>query len=547
MTNLSTKKLNALFIGNSYMSRQDRIIPALLRPFGYDMTARSVYAPGQSFQGHLQNNAGIVTESQKEGIERGRIGGWFSDEHCEKLYSIARSNTGYLDRALAELNYDVAFILVSGGDCENPDGLDSLESGRRLIARVREKNPGIQIVLFYPWTYLERHEELPQFEWLGKRMALENRCRLAPVGTAFLKVREQRPDLPLYRSRKDPHQNAQSILLVAYTQICTFLGDEAGELAISVNNADPVTMGQIEETASSLDADTDALFMNVARETSRQTARDLAALSPEMLKRPVIIKPDTGVNVMHADRKLLAIGNSWFDAHGAVWAELANSYRNRDEFDLHVETVTDDAATFESILANDKGELTPRQRRIMELVGGLQASMGAGKLDSDALDGFGDYPVAKALASIASRKGGLSRALALEVRWDAVLVQGFRGALDPEEDDFFGGGRMLLAKIRRAVGGAPILLMQHWAKKDASSGTQDRINSAYLRLGQEAGVPVIPVGAAFAATRAKGTELISHDYTPNSLGVQLISETLRRALCLTGITPKSIYNSAKQE
>jgi hypothetical protein len=111
-----TTRLNAIFVGNSYMNRQEHIIPALLKHCGYEFVVQTVYAPGQTFQGHLQNNAGCITATQQEGIERGRIGGWFSDAQCESLYGIARSNKGYLDRALAAMCYDVAFIQIGGSD-----------------------------------------------------------------------------------------------------------------------------------------------------------------------------------------------------------------------------------------------------------------------------------------------------------------------------------------------------------------------------------------------------------------------------------------------
>ena len=523
-------KLNALFIGNSYMNRQEAIIPALLAPLHYDFAVRTVYAPGQTFLGHLQNNAGIITEQQKEGVERGRIGGWFSPAHCETLYAIARSNQGYLDRALAAMKYDVAFILVSGSDCAEPEAEQSLANGKQLIDSVRERNPGITIVLFYPWTYLGRPEELPQFEWLGQRLALENQCLLAPVGAAFRHAEEQLPDCYLRRSRKDSHQNDQSILLVAYTQICAFLGPQAMDLDFSVNRANPASLRAIEGVAASLDENTDRIFLKIARETTRQAAADLRALTVATLQRPVIQKPDTGITVFHADKRILVIGNSWFDAHGAVWAELINSYKDREEIGVHVETLTDDAATFQSILANNKGEPTPRQRRIIELTGKMQASMGIEKPDADALDGFVDCPIATILTRLADRKAKLDQTLALNVPWDAVILQGFRGALEPDEDDFLACGKELIGKVRHAVGNAPLFLMQHWAKKGAPAGSQDRINAAYRQLASEVNLPVIPIGEAVAATR--DVELLCALYTPNVLGTQLIAETIRQHIHL---------------
>src|SRR5512136_2432234 len=93
----ASKPLNAVFIGNSYLNGQELLVPALLARCGIAMTARCCYGPGQTFIGHVQNNAGTITDEQREGIERGRIGGWFSDEHCAQLYAIAVSKKGYLD------------------------------------------------------------------------------------------------------------------------------------------------------------------------------------------------------------------------------------------------------------------------------------------------------------------------------------------------------------------------------------------------------------------------------------------------------------------
>lgn len=525
------KKLNALFIGNSYMNRQEKIIPALLKPLGYEFTVRTIYSPGQTFEGHLLNNAGEITEAQKEGLERGRIGGWFTDEKCDELYTIARNNKGGFDRALTEMSYDVAFILISGGDCEDPDKNKSIANADIMINRIKENNPNIRIVLYYPWTYLGRPEELPQFEWLGKLLALKHRCSLAPVGNAFLKSDQEMPELYLHRSRKDSHQNESSILLVAYTQICALFGDLARDLEFSVNQTDPADFQDLGEgVATRLESRIDEMFIKIARETTEQTVDELKTLKLDSLERPVIVKPDTGITVFHADKRVLIIGNSWFDADGAVWTELANSYKAREEIDIHIETHTDDAATFQSILTNNHGDLTPRQRRIMETIGTMQSTMGKSKLDPDSLDGFGDYPVAMALNKITDRKDKLNQVLALEVKWDAIILQGFRGASEPGEDDFFNGGELLISTIRVATDNAPIFLMQHWAKKDSEAGEQEKISESYRQLGERCNVPVIPLGDLFK--EKKGIELLAQGYTPNPLGIQLISETIRQYLNL---------------
>jgi len=441
---LLSKKLNALFIGNCYMYRQERIIPALLKPLGYEFTVRAVYAPGQTFQGHLQNNAGIISDAQREGIECGRIGGWFSNEHCEMLYNMARSNKGCLEKALGEMKYDVAFIQAQASDGENPDQLNSLECAHLLIQMARANNRHVTIVLCCSWAFLRRPENAPLIEWLGKYISLAENCRLAPVGTAFRQAEKELPDLCLFRSQKDPHPNAQSFLLIAYTQICALLGKQASTLNFSVN-----------------------------------------------------------------------------------------SYKYREELAVHVELVTDEAPSFESILANNEGRLTPRQQRIFRKIGSLQALTDKAKPGTDALDGFGDYAVDMAQQHIAARKGRLDQALALNVAWDAVIIQGFCGASDPGEEDFQAWGKMLIQTVRNAVGNAPIFLMQHWAPKGAPAVVQHmqhQINAAYRQLADACCIPIIPVGEGFAALRM---ELLAALYTPNAMGIQLISETIRRHLKLT--------------
>jgi len=75
-----------------------------------------------------------------------------------------------------------------------------------------------------------------------------------------------------------------------------------------------------------------------------------------------------------------------------------------------------------------------------------------------------------------------------------------------------------------------ISTMVHVETRSGAAGTQEAIKEACARPGAACGVEVVPVGTVFAATR--GVELPASSHTPNNLGIQLISETLRRHLRL---------------
>ncbi|NRA40420.1 MAG: hypothetical protein HRU15_19910, partial [Planctomycetes bacterium] len=422
------KKINALFIGNSHMGRQELIIPGLMKPLGYEMTVETVYAGGQTFQGHVLNNDGILSDEQRDGIERGRIGGWWSEEHVAQAYDIIRNNKSYLDNALAARSYDVAFIIISGGDGLNPDGLKTFAHCATLVSKVKAMNPEIKIVFFSPWTYHELHHFFPQYEWLAKSLALEHGAALAPVGTAFKACEEAMPELFMYRSRKDSHQNEQSILLISYCQICAWLGTAADELDFSLRHA---ALDQIEALKGGVDSELpreiDELFIKLARSCTAQVQAELQDLHIDQLTRPVIETPDNGVTAINADHKILVIGNAWFDANGALWQELINTFHVRDEQSMHVECHCDDAATLQSIIANNAGELTQRQQDIMQHISNTQDRMDQLQLDHDRFDDLADYPVDRAFQFITDRTGKLDSLLQQDIPWDTVIVQGFRG------------------------------------------------------------------------------------------------------------------------
>ncbi len=524
------KKINVLFIGHSLMNKQEFLIPKILQECGYAITERHCYAPGQTFEGHIQNNLGNVTPAQIEGIERGRIGGWFSDEKCDLLYEIARSKKGYLDDALAETTYDVAFITGSGNDTATIESEKTRGYFRQLCEMLRANNPDIQIVMVPGYAPLASNPEyLPRIMWAAKRLALEFDCRIAPVALAMRQAEEQFPETWFFRSRKDFHPNNLGCILLSYSYITAMFDNQIENLPARLPEMILSANEHSSEEVFSLDKKFGAAFLNIARSATAEVMADLDGLTLDQLEKPVIKKEEVQTDPLVADIKLLVIGNAYFDADGAVWRELANSFKVRDKKVLHIETLTDDAATFESILANNAGELTRRQQHIIEQVGAGVAGMGGG-YDMDALDGMGDFPTKTALDFILSRKDELDRVLAMDMHWDAILVQGFRGALEPAKHNFFRSGAQLIAKIRAAHPEVPVYFMQHWKYQNGDHAAQATINQNYEQLAAQCNVKIIPIGEVWLKTERRGINLYAGKYAPNRIGVQIAGEEIRDTL-----------------
>ena len=527
---MKQKNINAVFIGHSHMNKQEFLVPELLRRCGYEMTQRHCYAPAQTFEGHIQNNLGIITEAQKEGIEQGRIGGWFSDEKCELLYEIARSKKDYLDQALSEMRYDAAFITGGLLEHQTTDLEETRGYFRRLCQMLRENNPHIQIVFVTGYAPLEDNpEELPLMLWAAKRLALEFDCRIAPVALAMRNAEELLPEAWFFRSKKDFHPNTQGCLLLSYSYITALFDGRPVGLPTHLSELVQPGDGHTQDEVFSLEESLGKAFLDIARATTQKIMEELDGLTLELLEKPIAIKAETSSDPWEADIRLLVIGNAYFDADGAVWRELTSGFKTRDQKTLHIETLTDDAATLESLLANNAGELTRHQQQIIEQVGQGAAAMGEG-YDTDALDGMGDFQMKAALDFILERKVKLDQMLEMDMPWDAIIVQGFRGASEPAEHHFFESGEALIGKIKSTHPNVPVFLMQHWKYQGSEASEQQAINKNYEQLATQCNVQVIPVGESWLDIESQGLNLYAGKYTPNRIGVQVVSEKLRDTL-----------------
>jgi hypothetical protein len=346
---------------------------------------------------------------------------------------------------------------------------------------------------------------------------------------AMRKAEERFPETWFFRSKKDFHPNNLGCILLSYSCITAMFDNQIESLPISLPEMILPGGEHSSEEAFSMEEDFGKAFLDIARSTTEKIMTEMEGRTLNQLEKPIIEKEETKNDPLTADIKLLVIGNAYFDADGAVWRELINGFTVRDKKSLHIETLTDDAATFESILANNEGNLTKRQQWIIEEVGKGIAAMGDG-YDMDALDGMGDFPMKTAIDFILSREGELDRVLAMDIPWDAVIVQGFRGALEPAEHTFFESGATLIEKVKAARPDAPLYLMQHWKYKDGDHAAQETINKNYEQLASQCNVQIIPIGEVWLKTEDRDINLYAGKYAPNKVGIQLAAEEIRESL-----------------
>ncbi len=224
-----------------------------------------------------------------------------------------------------------------------------------------------------------------------------------------------------------------------------------------------------------------------------------------------------------ADIRLLVIGNSYYDNNGMLWREL----RKNNDKNLYIETLTDDAATFESIIANNKGDFTSRQDSILEQIQKNFTTMGEVQYDADDLDGMGDYPIDMAMKFIKSRKGKLDEILDKNINWDYIIIQGFRGSEKPEEHNFIKSGTALIDKIKEKHS-SQIFLMQNWSAELADTETQSVINENCAELANKNSIDIIPVGEKWDIEKQNGISIYKDKFTPNEDGIKIIIEEFKK-------------------
>ncbi len=528
---MSASQASLIILGNSLCASgigQDQLIPALLKTRGCDLRVSACYAPGQTLAGHVLNNIGDVTDSQREGIETGRVGGWFTDEKCDFLYTQYTEYKGRVDAALAECQHDYAIILVSSKDCDDHKSGDTFRFAKDICEKLRANNPKIRIVFYMPWAQQAAPEQLPMRYWISAQAALQNNAILAPVGNAFAASRADKPEINMHRSLKDDHQNQVSSFLIAYTLIAALTDANPQGLPTKISDMQPSY--DFEGGTFALENNTGEWFQEQAWLAYSAAKKELAELTPETFSEPIIEQIDNNTAIADADTRILVIGNAWYDNDGKLWDELSNSFAARDDIALHVEAQCDDAATLQSHLTNNAGKQTKRQQRVLDDVQANFTKMNEGAYDMDELDGMGDYPYQMAVDMIAKRKGALSAQLERDVNWDHIFILPFRGTTAPEEHDFFDAGAELIALIRSACPDTTIAVLEPWARQDHLDEL-DTISHNCQKLADNNSIDLIPIGTAWA--HSSSNALYRSRYTPNKVGIQVASEAIRKYLATT--------------
>ena len=471
----------------------------------------------QTFAGHYENNLGNITELQKEKIEKGRKEGWWDDEKCDWFYDTYKSKKGLLTKILEDEKFDVACLQIASGDILEDNNL--LDYAGKLIKLLRENNPEIQIVIHTSWVK-RKQEQILKCQYMAEKIALKYNVCVAPVGIAFLHCYNELPEVMMHRSEKDPHQNETSSFLIAYTSIFTMFDKQLSLDNKIVSENLKINYKNVDFNKFEIDKNLAEKFMEIAWKSIEYTKERLNKYSYKTLEMPRIEFENKKRSEENADIKMLVIGNAYYDNNGQLWRELKKKFEDNNS-NLYIETLTDDAATFESILANNAGEFTSRQDDILKQIGSNFNKMDNTLYDADDLDGMGDYPTNMAIEFIKARKGKLDKILNKNIDWNYIIIQGFRGTENPRKHNFFGSGSKLISKIREKHS-AEILLMQNWSADNAAPDIQNIINENCVKLAKMNNISIIPIGEKWAAQKEKGVNLYKSKFTPNACGIKLI-------------------------
>lgn len=118
-----------------------------------------------------------------------------------------------------------------------------------------------------------------------------------------------------------------------------------------------------------------------------------------------------------------------------------------------------------------------------------------------------------------------------ERRWDFVVLQGQSSEPETRPDEFARYARRLDLEIRRR--GARTVFFLTWANRGKS---QDAITTRYRKAARDLGAFVAPVGIAWQALQAKGSDLYDESGVHSNLAGSYLSACVFYAT-LTGKTP----------
>ena len=229
-----------------------------------------------------------------------------------------------------------------------------------------------------------------------------------------------------------------------------------------------------------------------------------------------------------ADIRILVIGNSYFDGNGSLWRELENNLKSK-KLSSHIEELTHNAATFQSVIENNNGKLTKHQQNALQK---LQDSFNQVILDNYDicdLNKISNYSIEKEVASILSSKGKINEMFSKNITWNYVILIPFIDARKIKDYNFFNSGKSLIELVKKTSQKSKIVILEPWCAKGIGAKAQLSINKNCRLLSEKNNTLFISTSGLIDKYKAN---LYSSKYTPNNLGIQLIADKIADELIL---------------
>jgi len=225
-----------------------------------------------------------------------------------------------------------------------------------------------------------------------------------------------------------------------------------------------------------------------------------------------------------ADARIIVIGNSYFDAHEALWQELEDNLKSKN-MNLYIESLTHKAATFQSVLENNSGKLTKHQKDALQQLQESFNQVVSENYDSCDLNEVANFSIEKKVTSILDSRGQINKMLSRNITWNYVVLIPFIDAEKVKEYNFFNSGRNLIKLIRKLSPKSKIIILTPWCARGAKA--QPSIDKNCRLLAEKNNTLFISTSGLI--DKYKGN-LYSSRYTPNNLGIKLIANEIANKL-----------------
>jgi len=223
-----------------------------------------------------------------------------------------------------------------------------------------------------------------------------------------------------------------------------------------------------------------------------------------------------------ADLRILVIGNSYFDGNGSLWQELENNLKSKN-LTSYIEELTHNAATFQSVVENNKGKLTKHQQNALQQLQESFNQVVSENYDTCDLNKISNFSIEKEVASILSSKGKINQMFSKKITWNYVVLIPFIDARKIIDYDFFNSGKSLIDLVKKTSPKSKIVILEPWCAKGIGAKAQLSINKNCRLLSEKNKILFISTSEFTDKYKAN---LYSSKYTPNNLGIKLIANKI---------------------